>query len=277
MGMNLDDIKYFQKICETKNITRASEILGITQPTLSYSLKRLESEVGDELIVRKKTGVELTKLGEEFLDRTHRLIFEWEKLHGLVTSDGADARGEYKIGAHPSVAQYSFGPLFTKIGKEFPLLDFTLVHGLSREITEKVINWELDFGIVVNPIKHPDLVIKELCKDVVTVFFRKGAAKRLIFDPDLHQSQSILKKMIKDNDFEMGQMTSSNLDVMAMLVEQKLGYAILPSRVAARVKDLIRLKNAPEFHDRICLVYRPEKMKSKIGKKMLKEIKEIDF
>jgi DNA-binding transcriptional LysR family regulator len=277
MPMNLDDLKYFKKLCETHNVTRASEALGITQPAMSYSLKRLENELGEDLIIRKKNGVELTKLGEEFQKKSQLLISEWEGLQGLITSDNRDAKGEYSIGVHPSVALYTLDKILPKITKEFPNINFKLNHGLSRKMTEKVINWELDFGIVVNPIKFPDLVIKELCKDVVTIFHKKNCEKKLIFDPDLAQSQDILKKFKIQHDVMSGQILSKNLEVIAHLTAQGLGFGVLPARVAKLHPQLKALEGAPLFHDKICLVYRPEKQRNKISKSMLKIIGDVNF
>lgn len=277
MAMSLDDIKNFQKIADTLNITRASELLGMTQPTLSYSLKRLETELGDELIIRKKNGVELTKLGEEFKLRSHILVLEWEKIQGLVTTEGADAKGEYSIGVHPSVAMYTLNKILPKLTKAYPNLSFKLHHGLSRKMTEKVINWEVDFGIVVNPIKHPDLVIKELCKDVVSIFYKKGCPKKLIYDDALAQTQDILKKFKMDKSYLHGQIISNNLEVISAMVAQGLGFGVLPTRVAGRYPELSKLEGAPLFHDKICLVYRPEKHKNKISQDMLNLIKQTSL
>jgi len=273
MAMNLDDLKYYRKVCETLNVTRASEALGISQPALSYALKRLESEIGEDLLIRKKNGVELTKLGEEFYKRSQKLIIEWENVQNLVTSDNEEAKGEYSIGIHPSVALYCLDKIMPKLTNKFPNIDFKLVHGLSREMTEKVIGWEVDFGIVVNPVRYPDLVIKELCRDVVTVFYKPGCAKKLIFDPDLAQSQDILRRFKMDKEMLNGKIVSRNLEVITQLVGKGLGYGVLPSRVADQVKGLKALRGAPLFNDKICLVYRPEKHRHKISQEILELIK----
>jgi DNA-binding transcriptional LysR family regulator len=274
MAMNIDDLKYFRKICETLNVTRASEAIGISQPALSYSLKRLEGEIGADLIIRKKNGVELTKLGEEFYKRSLNLIIEWENIQTLMTTENKEARGEYSIGIHPSVALYSLDKVLPNLIEEFPHIDFKLVHGLSREMTEKVISWEVDFGIVVNPIRYPDLIIKELCKDIVTIFHKKGCQNKLIFDPDLAQTQDILKRFKIKKELMEGRILSRSLEVIGSLVAKGMGYGVLPSRVAKLYPNLIELDQAPLFYDKICLVYRPEKHKNKVSKRIIELIKE---
>jgi DNA-binding transcriptional LysR family regulator len=276
MSLTMDDIRYFRTVCETLNITRASEILGISQPALSYSMKRLESELGGDLLIRLKNGIQLTKIGEEFQVRARRLLHEWEQAQSLVHPEMGLVQGNYTIAAHPSVALYSFGSFMPRLQKELPGLDFNFIHGLSREMTEKVISWEADFGIVVNPIRHPDLVIHELCHDEVTIFHTKKAPLRLIYDGNLAQSQHILRKIGKKTDFN-GLISSGNLEVVAKLTSLGLGYGLLPTRVAAQYPQLKKLEEAPVFRDEISLVYRPEKHLNEVSKKIIKAIKEASF
>ena len=139
-------------------------------------------------------------------------------------------------------------------------------------MTEKVISWRADFGLVVNPIKHPDLVINRLCSDEVTIFYVENAPDKLIYDPNLAQSQYILKKIGK-KDYFNNMLNSANLEVAAKLTSLGLGYGILPTRVASQYNHLKKLKDAPVFRDEICLVYRPEKHKNPVSKKIIQIIK----
>lgn len=272
MSLLLDDIKYFIAVSETLNITRASEIIGISQPALSYAVKRLESKLGGQLLVRLKNGIQLTKLGEEFKKRSHRLLYEWEQAQNLANPESGLVQRSYTIAVHPSVALYTLEFFLPKLQVDFPRLDFNFIHGLSREMTEKVISWEADFGIIVNPIEHPDLVISKLCTDEVTIFYAEDAQDKLIYDKNLAQSEFILKKINKKICVN-GALSSSNLEVAAKLTSIGLGYGILPTRVASQYSQLKKLKDAPVFKDEICLVYRPEKHNNPVSKKIIEAIK----
>ncbi len=272
----MDDIKYFVTICETLNITRASEIIGISQPALRYSIKRLENELGGKLLVRLKNGIQLSKLGEEFKLRSRRLLYEWEQAQNLANSDSGLIQGSYTFAVHPSVALYTLECFMPRLQTEFPGLNFNFIHGLSREMSEKVISWEADFGIVVNTIKHEDLVISELCHDEVTIFHAKNAQEKLIYDENLAQSQYILKKISKKTNFT-GELCSANLEVVAKLTSLGLGYGLLPARVASQYKNLKKLNDAPIFKDEISLIYRPEKHNNVVSKKIIQIIKSAKF
>ncbi|MCB0411486.1 MAG: LysR family transcriptional regulator, partial [Bdellovibrionales bacterium] len=216
MSLMMDDIRYFITVSETLNITRASEIIGISQPALSYAVKRLEDELGGQLLIRLKNGIRLTKLGEEFKQRSRRLLYEWEQAQNLANPETGLLQGSYTFAIHPSVALYTLEHFMPKLQAEIPGLDYNFIHGLSREMTERVISWEADFGIVVNPIKHPDLVISKLCHDEVTIFYANNAQDKLVYDQNLAQSQYILKKIGQKTNFN-GVINSANLEVVAKL------------------------------------------------------------
>lgn len=269
---SLSDIKNFISVSETLNITRSSEVMGVTQPTMSYSIKRLEKELGGELIIRLKNGVQLTKLGESFLAKARKLEFDWSNLVNTSKMENADFRGKYIFAIHPSVALSNMSLFLPKITEFIPGLSIEFIHGLSREMTEKVINWQADFGIVINPIKHPDLVIKHLSKDVVTLFKTKNAKNKIIYDPSLNQSQQILKKVNESN--YNGKIHSNNLEVIAKLAGMGEGVALLPETVAKKYKDLVKVVKAPFYNDTLCLIYRPEKHKNSVSRKIIKLINE---
>lgn len=276
MSLMMDDVKYFITVGQTLNITRASEIIGISQPALSYAIKRLENNLGGDLLIRLKNGIQLTKLGQEFSKRAHRLVSEWAHAQNLVNLESGLVQGTYTIAVHPSVALYTLEYFMPQLQQEFPRLDFNFIHGLSREMTEKVINWEADFGLVVNPIRHPDLVIRKLSTDVVTIFHADNAQKKLIYDHHLSQSQYILKQLANKEQF-CGAINSVNLEVVAKLTAMGLGYGLLPTRVAARYPRLQKLAGAPHFNDEICLVYRPQKHNNDASRKIIKLIQAVDF
>ncbi len=278
MSVVLEDIKYFLFVSETLNITRASELAGITQPALSYSVKRLERELGGPLLIRLKNGVQLTKLGESFAQRGRALLFEWGEIKALVSNEKGAVVGKYSLGVHPSVALYTLEHFLPELDRSFPNLEFNLEHGLSREITKKVINWELDFGIIVNPKKHPDLIIKELCQDRVALFSHsKKKSSRLIYDSELIQSNSILKKLQKSQHKFKHQLTSGNLEVIAKLTSIGYGTGILPERVAKQYKNLSIVDEQIFFKDKICFVFRVEKHKDLAGKTIISHILNTSF
>ena len=273
------DLKYFIEISKTLNISRAAERIGITQPTLTQSLKKLEFHFGTELFLRSKSGMKLTRAGEKLLPNVEKLLLQWDELKSEVLSEEMELRGSFKFGCHPVVAKYTLPRFFNEIHKEAPLIDFNMTFDLSRRITEKVVSHQLDFAFVINPYPHPDLVIKKIFQDTVYLWEAKNRKTKILYaDLELHQTQTILKKM-KAQKIEISKIVPvSDLFVIQALLAEGCGYAILPSQTI----DTSILKNIKTvssshcfFHDELAIVYRREMMQTKTAKFILEVARKI--
>lgn len=254
------DLKYFVEIAATLNVSRAAERLGISQPSLSLAIRRMEQALGTPLFTRSKRGVSLTPGGKQLLAHAKYLFQTWENVRAGTLSSVNEVQGSYTIGCHPSVALYSLSGFLPGLMAAHPKLDITLKHDLSRKITEDVISMKVDVGIVVNPVQHPDLVIHPLCKDEFTLWTSgKEGPSILICDPELAQSQSLMRQLAKKGIKFDRTIVSGSLDVIADLVAHGGGCGFLPARVAAMArKKLKRVPKAPVFYDEHCLLFRVE-------------------
>ena len=274
--INSDDLKYFIELAKTQHVTRASERLGISQPALSHCINRLETEMGCDLFIRSKKGVTLNANGQRLFQSSENLLKEWENLKKSVTDENTQPQGIIHFGCHTAVAQYTLPLFLEKFLREFKDIEIKLDHGLSRHMTESVISQKLDCAIVVNPVENLDLVIKPLCTDEVTLWKSKNCQNSdvLIVEPQLLQSQDILKKLEKKGIRFKRHVESSSLEVMANLIVHGAGYGIAPTRIMQTFSDknIDRIKDAPVFKDQICLIYRPEFRKLKRGQAWIETI-----
>jgi DNA-binding transcriptional LysR family regulator len=272
---SLEEIKYFLAVSKTNNVSRAAELSGISQPALSHALKRLESELGVTILYREKTGVRLTKAGERFASEARALIEKWETIAFSVKEMGTSVGGHFKIGCHPSVGIYSLPHFLKPLLADHPNLEISLHHGRSRDIANDVIEWQLDFALVINPPSHPDLVIKELAKDEVTLWVAGDnyLSDTLILESGLFQTQTLLKLLEKRNMKFNRKIETSNLEVIQTLTANGCGVGILPTRVAyGATKKLKKLHNAPSFKDRLCLIFRSGQQQQASGRAIIDAI-----
>jgi len=284
--INTTDLNYFLHVAQAKNISRAADLVGITQPSLSTALKRLESQLDVCLVIRDRHGVHLTKAGEKLAQLGKKVITDCIQLQKELKKQEDQVCGRFTVGCHPSVALYSLPVFLPQLILEHSELEISLQHGLSREVTNSVIRGEIDFGIVINPVEHDDLVMSSLGEDRVE--FWRGPKKTilndldsqrvtLIYDPDLFQSQTLVAQARKKKVVFNSQLTSSSLEVISSLVSTGMGVGILPTRVAHHFKSykLKSLKNSlPSYRDKIYLIYRQDQQKSMAAKTIIAKIKE---
>lgn len=256
------DLNYFIEAARTKNFSRAAEKLGITQPTLSHSIKRMENLLKSKLFIRSKRGVELSPSGHILYREASSLIGVWNNLLKSLDDDAKIPEGIIRLGCHSVVAQYLLPSFFSKFLKDYPKINFQIEHGLSRIMGERVFSSQLDVAIVVNPIRHPDFIIKELCDDKVTLWRHKKfrESKLLMIEASLKQTQSILKRLSSASFKFDSILESSSLEFLARMLLSGSGYAILPERVVKMFpsKNIEAVEGTPVVYDKICVVYKPQ-------------------
>ncbi len=259
------ELEYFLELAQTQNMSRAAERLGVRQPTLSSALVKLEQKLGTRLLTRTKRGVFLTDSGHNFLNKSRELLQSWKNLTIQTEEQANQIQGHLRVGCHVSVALYTLPMVLPQMCADFPNLEFDLVHDFSRKITEAVISLKLDIGIVVNPVRHPDLIIKKICEDEMTLFsiarLPTANAKILIVDNNLNQTQALLLKLKRKGLHFNRFIYTASLEVARDIAAAGGGVAILPTRVAqlAIGGSLKKMRQMPVFKDEICLIYRSER------------------
>ena len=86
--MDLDQLRYFLRVAERQNFTRAAEELGISQPALSRSIQKLEDELGQPVLERKTRSVSLTDAGVLLQSRAQQALTILEDTKAEITDDG---------------------------------------------------------------------------------------------------------------------------------------------------------------------------------------------
>lgn len=261
------DLSYFVEVANLLNLSRAAECLSISQPSLTLAMQRLEKSIGTPLFTRHKHGVSLTRAGKQLLNHVRVLKEHWDTIRAEALSSINAIQGTFRLGCHTSVALCTFPHFLGDLLEQYPKLDIQLKHDTSRKITEQVINLGIDVGIVVNPVKHPDLIIKKLSGVKISLWECPNKTRKiqdlysnqtvLIGDPDLTQTQTILKKMKKLGMNYSRFVATTSLELTADLVKKGCGIGILAGHIALS-RQLIPVPKSPSHEDEICLLYRRE-------------------
>lgn len=272
MNYSLTDFKNFITCSNSASMMEASRLLNITQPALSESIKKLEVEIGEKLFYRSRNGIELTPAGRSLLPKVQSIINEM-KLLKPISQRNIFADRVIRVGAHPTVASYSLPKALKSLEKIAPDYRIEIIHDHSRHILSEIQRGKIDLGIVVNPVKVPDLIIQNLANDEVAVwgYSSKPKLDTIFCDLELAQTQNILKKWKTKPEKVIG---TTHMDLIARLVEENLGVGILPRRAALlSSKKLHQIKGTPTLKDDIALVFRPEFGKVSYEKMVIEALK----
>jgi LysR family transcriptional activator of glutamate synthase operon len=146
--VELTQLKYYVTIAETLSFTKAADLLRVSQPALSYQMRRLEAELGTTLFDRGRRRIALTPDGELFLPLAQSVLFRVDEATRIIREHLGVEAGEVRIGCNPSVAAYLMPRLLADFRRDFPRVRATLTEGSDTAIQRTVLEGTIDFAIV---------------------------------------------------------------------------------------------------------------------------------
>ncbi|HJB27693.1 MAG TPA: LysR family transcriptional regulator [Candidatus Blautia faecavium] len=150
--MELRTLRYFLAAAQERNITRAADILHVTQPTLSRQLMDLERELGTTLMIRGKNGLTLTDDGIFFQQRAEEIVELAERLERSFVERNADVSGQIAIGASEAVGSRLFARLIKQFSDKYPMVQFQLYNEMADNIKDRLDKGLVDVGLLLEPV-----------------------------------------------------------------------------------------------------------------------------
>ena len=150
--MDLRVLGYFLVVAGEENITRAAEMLNLTQPTLSRQLKQLEEELGTPLFRRGKHNISLTEEGVLFRRRAQELVSFADRIKEEVHSAASEMTGEIAIGCNESMSMNYLSGLIARFRDSHPLVTFQLRSGNNAEVRDLLGQGIIDVGLLTEPV-----------------------------------------------------------------------------------------------------------------------------
>jgi LysR family transcriptional regulator, nitrogen assimilation regulatory protein len=160
--MNLRQIESFIHVAETGSFSRASAVIGLTQPAVSRQVSALERELRLRLLHRNGRGVVLTEAGQRFLVYARGILHQLEGARHAVTGNEADLTGKVAIGLPPSLGQVLTLPLVKAFRDRYPGAELAIMEALSVPLQERLLAGRLDAAVVHNPTPSPLVKIEPM-------------------------------------------------------------------------------------------------------------------
>jgi LysR family hydrogen peroxide-inducible transcriptional activator len=161
--MELHQLRYFVAVAETGSFTRAAEREGITQPTLSEQILRLESKdkgIGRRLFDRLGRTIVLTDAGRVLLGHAQAIVSAVDEADRAVRDSGEG--GRLRVGAIPTLAPFLLPPAVTRFRKEHPAVQLQLKEDLTERLLADLLAGELDVALMALPVRDERLHVEKL-------------------------------------------------------------------------------------------------------------------
>ncbi len=289
--MELRVLKYFLAVAQTGSITKAANVLHLTQPTLSRQLMDLELELGHKLFVRGKHSISLTQEGLVLKARAQEIVELADKTYSEFKNDKNSVSGDVYIGGGESESIFHIAEIIREIQQEYPQIKFHMYSGNGEDVVEKLDKGLLDFGVLIQPIdlsKYNSVSLNS--KDTWGLILRKDdklAQKKFVTVKDLENipliaSRQLSKKYLVQNDFtkwfgeyidKLNIVATYNLIYNAsVMVEAKIGYAIGLDKLVSN-KNLCFRPFYPKLESALDVVWKKEQVLTKASRIFLEKLK----
>ncbi len=165
LDMDLNLLKTFYVVAITGNITKAANMLYISQPAVTKSIKKLESMLGGTLFVRTKKGVILTEEGNVFFKYVKDIIEDIKNAKNKFNSLVHLEEGKIHIGASATVSKHFLMPYLERFHEMYPNIDIIITNELTDNLVKDLRNGYIDFLVTNLPMNgSSDLTITECAK-----------------------------------------------------------------------------------------------------------------
>ena len=155
--MELRQLRYFVVLAEELHFGRAARRLAMTQPPLSFNIRRLEEDMGVLLFVRSRKQVTLSAAGAAFLPRARELLERAEGAKQLARSVQSGSVGHLDIGFHEAMIYRGVPEIVTAFTKKMSEVEVVLIERSSRTQVDGIVSGHLDGGFLNVPILPPGL------------------------------------------------------------------------------------------------------------------------
>lgn len=289
--MNIENIEAFIYICQLGSFNKAAEALYLTQPSVTARIQSLERDMNIQLFHRSGNQISLTEKGEYFYPHAQKIMQAYQEAkYGLQQTV---IPYDLIMGNAFSISNNILPDILPGFKKQFEDVRIKIVTGHSQDILRKVINKEVDFGIVRTEA-HPQIESIRLFNDPIGLFVPRNHAllnekkvtieqiskQPLIFFDYRSMDWLMIQRLFSSNRLEPNiSLEVDNMETAKNLVLQGMGITFLPEHCVKHeleTGDLCRVELTPPINitisiDFIYLKGRPKSvfidyLKEKISK-----------
>lgn len=288
--MELRVLRYFLTVAREQNITRAANLLHITQPTLSRQLMQLEEELNTQLFIRGKNQISLTEEGMLLRRRAEDIIDLADKMEKEFANREELISGDIFIGSGETEAMRLMADVMRDFHEQYPFTNFHMFSGNADDIKEKIDKGLIDLALLMEPVELDKYdYIRLPYQETWGILTRKDsvlAQKDVVTPMDLRNENLIItRRSIVQNEiaswfheeYEHLQIISTYNLIFnaAIMAEQGMGHVICFDKLAHTDEQscLCFRPFSPPLHTGVVLVWKKHQIFSPAVSKLLEQLK----
>lgn len=155
--ITLKQLRYFAALARHRHFGRAAEECHVSQPALSLQIQELESELGRQLVERRRGAIALTEIGVEIAERTRRILLDVNDLVDQARHRPELLSGPLDLGVIPSVAPYLLPAALPLLQRRHPALELRLRETQTATLLDELAEGRLDVALLSLPLERAGL------------------------------------------------------------------------------------------------------------------------
>jgi len=167
--MQIESLKVFCDLAETRSFTKAAAINNVTQSAVSQTISALERRFSSLLIERSKKYLRLTPEGDVFYDYSKRILQTCDALHSKLQEIENVVSGNIRLATIISIGLHVLPPYVTKFLQNYPTVNVHVEYRPDDQVYESVLGNIVDLGLVAYPSHDPRLEIGHLPSDTLVL------------------------------------------------------------------------------------------------------------
>lgn len=156
--MNIQQMEYIVALDTHRHFVKAAQSCGVSQPTLSTLINKLEEELDTVIFDRTCHPIRPTAIGEQIINQARVVLFNLSQLKELTLSERELNSGHLRLGVIPTVAPYILPGLFQEMRSAHPQIELQVSEQQTHIIVEQLRKAELDMAILATPLGHEDIL-----------------------------------------------------------------------------------------------------------------------
>lgn len=273
--MQLQQLRYFAAVADTRHFTRAAEREHVAQPSLSQQIRALERELGAELFHRARGHITLTDAGETLLPFARRILADAETARREVQEVAQLRRGRLRLGAPPSLCASLVPDVLRAFHAGYPGVDLIVTEDGSQDLVRALADGALDLALIITPLplQAPALTTSELLREELVVVSAPdlpapvGRRPRIRVEDLRGRPLAMFRRGYDLREFTTAACRAAGfepaftveggeMDAVLGFVRAGLGVAVVPSMVAERSGLRITRFSTPGMHRVVSVAHR---------------------
>ncbi len=199
--MEIRVLRYFLTVVREESITRAAEVLHVTQPTLSRQLAQMEEEIGVKLFERGNRKIRLTNEGILLRRRAEEILLLVDKTEKELVEQEEQVEGRISLGCGETASVQLLPELFKAFHQKYPRVNFDILTATADLVKDNMDKGLLDLGLLLEPVdvEKYDYVRLDVKERWVALMPPNSplAEKKNVTAKDLHNLPLVLPRRMK--------------------------------------------------------------------------------